>query len=263
MKDKELIIIPAIPKSSSSRFANCICDIQEFNGGAGIRKYPPYMMLNNDSDLRPSIIKFFRKGGVLKYHMPPSGKNLKVLDDFDFRYIILFRHPADVIASIYCNSFNLIRNQNKNLRHSIIHPIDMSFFKNHDNIERSINHLICDGYLNAVLLWMTDWIKYRDKDKSMIVEYECVMEKRNKVFDNVSVFLYNKKINDELMDRIDFRYKKKNADMSNYPRGWTGKIGTYKDYFSKKNIINFNEKVNAFLGYYDDVLESYYKDLEL
>jgi len=264
MRDKELIIIPAIPKSSSSRFANCICDIQEDNGGAGVRKYPPYMMLNNDSDLRPGIIKFFRRGGVLKYHIPPSGKNLKVLDDFGFRYIILFRHPADVITSIYCNSFNLIQNQGKNLRHSIIHPINMKYFENHDDMNTAINHLICDGYLNAVLLWMTDWVRYRNKDKSLVIRYEDVLSDRKNVFNGISGFFYGRFITKDVLDHINRRYsKKRKDDYRNYPKGWTGKVNTWRDYFSDDNIWRYNEKVNAFLGYYSSILESYYKDLVL
>jgi len=254
---KELLVIPAIPKSSSSIFGNAIVDIQEYYVDRSVRKYASYMIKNNDSDLRPSIIKEFKHGGVLKYHIPPSGKNLKVLDDLGLRYIILFRHPADVIASIYCNSLNLAQ-RGQNLRHSIIHPVNHDVVVNSD-MDKAINHLIMDGYLYAVLLWMTDWIRYRDKDNSVIVCYEDIINNPRDVFDKVIRFLYNKKIDDIIFKKCADRYANKKIKTDNYPRGWTGKIGVWKDYFSESNKNNFNRVFSSFLLDYKGVLSNYYK----
>ena len=254
---KELVVVPAIPKSSSSIFGNALMDIQEHYVGKSIRKYASWMLENNDSDLRPSILKEFRRGGVLKYHMSPSGKNLKVLDDHDLRYIILFRHPADVIASIYCNSLNLA-DRGQNLRHSIIHPINHNLIVN-DGVETAINHLIQDGYLHAVLLWMTNWIRYRNKDNSIIVKYEDIINNPKDTFDRVTRFLYCHDIDEECYKKCQARYNNKKIKTNNYPHGWTGKIDTWKDYFTKNNVNNFTRVFSNFLLNYKGVLSNYYR----
>jgi len=252
----ELIIIPAIPKSSSSIFGNVVVDMQEYYCKKSVRRYASYMLENNDSDLRPCIAREFKHGGVLKYHMPPSGKNLKVLDDLGLRYIILFRHPADVITSIYCNSLNLAQ-RGDNLRHSIIHPINHNLIVN-SNIEKAINHLIKDGYLNAVLLWMTNWIKYRDKSKSIVVKYEDIINNQKDTFNKIIQFLYNRNMDDALFRKCAARYTNKKVKTNNYPKGWTGKIGTWRDYFSESNKSNFTKVYSDFLFYYKGALLEYY-----
>jgi hypothetical protein len=50
---------------------------------------------------------------------------------------------------------------------------------------------------------------------------------------------------------------------SNYPRGWTGSVGIWRQYLSEGNVHSYNRVVEGFLAHYPNAapLSSVYPDL--
>jgi len=155
-KDK-FVLVAALPKSASSVIGSCISIIH--SKGKDTRNYGRYMQENQDSDLRPEIIKDFPYGGLVKYHTSSTGKNLKVLNILGVRYVIVLREPIDQITAIYCHYLNTLNSEAKllhpgNLLYDHIYPIFKEKFVSEFKF---MKYLIKDGYLFKVLSWIVDW----------------------------------------------------------------------------------------------------------
>jgi hypothetical protein len=218
------------------------------------------MLANQDSDLRPELVKDFPKGGVLKYHPRATGKNLKVLELLGIKYIIILRHPIDQMAAAYCDALNpkYLKgiHDDSGLVKDHIYPYPEQLFRNGAELDGGLNCLLCDGYLTAVLTWMTDWLRFRDRKKSLIVTYEDFILRQQTVINNLSHFLIKRDANESCLQRcaaVAGRYANKRSSSSlpdRYSRGWTGKIGVWKNYYSAENKDCYRSVVRSFLATY-------------
>jgi hypothetical protein len=57
----------------------------------------------------------------------------------------------------------------------------------------------------------------------------------------------------------------KKGTLGDYPRGWTGRIGTWMDYFSSDNVAAYNDAIDKFESAYPqaEILSGVYKDLRI
>lgn len=256
-----LVIVAALPKSASSIIGSCIATIQKASGcGAGIRNYARYMVANQDSDLRPELVLDFPQGGVLKYHPRATGKNLKVLDLLGVKYIILLRHPVDQLVALYCHMINenlledAINKDSWIPEH--IYPLNWRLFQDGVDIEETIRYLINEGYLNAVLSWAADWLHFRDVNRSLILKYEDFVVNQKDTLKNISNFLYGKDLDQKTLMKCNsiaeglVNKRASDDNIRKYPRGWTGQVGAWKNYFSNQNKRDYISVVKKFLDYY-------------
>ena len=135
-------------------------------------------------------------------------------------------------------------------------PMDPKKFVSPAKQNDSINYMLSGGYLNTVLMWMVDWMRFRDQKKSIIVKYEDFVRERNETLAEISLFLNGKNIEGDCFKEckiIADRYasRRKNSNHARfYPKGWTGKIGAWKDYFSEDNRQNYLSVIKGFCEYY-------------
>ena len=271
----KLILVAALPKSASSLIGNCVAEIMGQGDGIKRRRYAKYMVANQTSNLRAEMVKDFPNGGVLKYHTKPSGENLIVLELLGIRTIILFRHPADHLTAYCCNTqIELMENafpamtETGNVLPNHIYPVEKTSINLDLDIESQIDYLINSGYLFNVLVFMVDWLRFRRKDKSLVVTYETFMEAPDLLFKQIAEFLIHEELNRKTMDAIhDMTQRKSKNKEKMYPyaykNGYTGKIGTWKDYFSKRHVKDYQKVLNSFLASYPggDKLIDIYPDI--
>jgi len=268
-----LVIVAALPKSASAVIADCIAAIQSESGGVGIRRPTRYMHANHDPDLRPELVQDFPQGGVFKHHPRATGKNLRVLDLLGVKYVILLRHPVDQLVAYYCF---ILDKTNPLLKDAIrkdtwvydyMYPLNWRLFQDGVSPNETIQYMIRDGYLNAILSWITDWLRFRDVNRSLVVRYEDFMTKRRETLNNISNFLYGRELDEKTLMKCNSiaegHATRKRSDADNtrkYPYGWTGKIGIWKTYFSEENKRDYLSVVKKFLDYYPNaslILEAY------
>jgi len=251
-------VVAALPKSASSVIGSCVSVIQ--TGAKDNRKYGSYMLNNQDSDLRPEILRDFPEGGVVKYHTHPMSKNVKILDTLGVRYLIILRDPADQLVASYVHNLNDDSEQVRGSRHQYDHifPLPKALFNADTAMEKAFEFMIRGGYLIHSLSWMTDWLALRDPQRSAVVRYEDFVQDRMGVLNGISRWLTGHDFDVHLSERcgqIAESYKTKQAGAiqdgsRRYPRGWTGKIGTWRDYFSAENRKHYCTTVADFIRCY-------------
>jgi len=252
--EDKFIVVAALPKSASSIIGSCISVIH--SKGFDRRDYGRYMQKNDDSDLRPEIVKDFPLGGLVKYHTSPTSKNLKVLMNLGVKYVILIREPIDQITAIFTHY--LYNNHGSNeIIFDHIYPLNREKLYKNDHDE-TLRYLIQDGYLFKILSWIVDWLTFRDNKKSIIITYESFIEQRKETIDLLSKFFHGNGADDNVSIKCnsiadDYKTKRERSIKLNeqsYPHGWSGKIGIWKDYFSEENIARYNRVVRNFLESY-------------
>jgi hypothetical protein len=263
IKDKyfkdRLVIICALPKSASSVIGSCIIELSSEKGAKG-RRYARYMLANKDSDLRPELVQDFPRGGVLKYHSRASSKNLKVIEFLGAKYVILLRHPIDQLVALYCQVLNDCYKKEAIKEncwvYDHVYPLKFSKFQTGVNMSDTFQYMIREGYLNAALSWITDWLYLRDTENSLVLKYEDFVISRNKTLNAISNFLNGCDAKEDSIVKCNLiadrtvngraSFDKKRV----YSRGWTGKIGIWKNYFSERNKNDYISVVEAFLKYH-------------
>jgi hypothetical protein len=183
-----------------------------------------------------------------------------VLELLGIKYIILFRHPIDQMAASCCDALNPKVQKEVNGDDSLvkdhIYPYPGHLFRKSTQLEEGLKLLIREGYLTNVLTWMTDWLHFRNMEKSLIVRYEDFVSRQHEVINDISRFLIMKDADEACLNKCaavaeKYARKRSSASLSDrYPHGWTGKIGVWKDYFSDENKNLYLSMVNGFLAYY-------------
>ena len=266
LKD-HILFIAALPKSASSVFGDCISIMTH-----KIRKYGRYMLNNQDSDLRPEIILDILEGGIVKYHTSPTGKNLRVLEFLKAKFIILIRDPIDQIVGQYCEllgdklTINNDFNSDCPLLFEHIYPIEKEIFNN--DMDTTLNNMIQNGYLFHTLIWIVDWLRFRDISRSLIIKYEDLIMNLEMTCHILSNFILSSDCSPKTIEAIKSKFdltnkKKSNRQKEKYPHGWTGEIGIWKKYFSENNKKAFIKEVTSFLKIYPkaSLLLEYYPNL--
>jgi len=260
-KDRLLFVV-AQPKSGSSGLGNVLSRLFKAKGLPG-RGYPAYMLPNQDANLRLEMVRWFLDGGIIKYHPAPISPNLRVLKRLKCKQIVTFRHPADQLAAQACNLRGALDESfaDEKTVYDHIYPIDRKFADDRTDagMDRLILELIEGGYLLASLNWCAQWCHLRDKLRSTVSTYEDLMTKRHKEIDRLSAFLFDEapQFEAEEFDAVFETGKSSEKISDKYPFGYTGKIGVYKDYFTKAAAEKYNAVVKAFVQTDPNGLEEY------
>jgi hypothetical protein len=270
------IFIAALPKSASSQMWLFASAIQE----PGERANPERTRGTLPSPFLPltfDLLDNFPDGGVLKSHAPMCRDTDMFLRIVDCRYIVLLRHPADYIASLYCHGLRygpdsfidaraLARFPERTIKLENLSwsgSIDPCVFDPDTPSERALNILIGDGPLLHGLQWMADWLAYRNDARSIVIRYEDLMTDFDATIEKLSQFLRQKPAGSYLLDYLTHVWAANPADMhssQHYPRGWTGELGIWRQYFSAENVSRFNAVCDGFLKFYpraDSILHPY------
>lgn len=282
-----LIFVPALPKSASSVIGECVSVIQATKSlpghkyssvrsgtGNGMLAHAKYMIPNWDPNLRPEVVQDFPEGGVLKYHMHPNAANLKVLNLLDAKYVIVFRHPADQLVASYCHYSSQSDREAWMSGNGILYdPVYPLAFGKKDPPNEILRYMIEDGYLAAVLKWSATWLSIRSEHKSTTVRYEDFFTKQQETLRKIGRFLEVDDLGDSTIEQcgevanISAFNRKSELNLEKYQKGWSGKIGVWKDYLSNdhaeayratvENFLRLNSNGSLLLNLYPDLLEIY------
>ena len=256
IKDKyyadKLVFISGVGNSASTVLGQCVSEIWK----KGERGYGSYMRANQDFNLRLEIVRDFPLGGVYRHHFPADTVNLKVLEHLGSKYLINFRNPADIMAAKYCTfltrHFETIKG-NQYLQAGY-HNVPKEVFSSEYDLHDSIDYLIKEGYLNATLMWMVDWLNIRDQKKSITIRYEDIKMDLKQTMDCISNFLLGSDVSEEVFQKCK-ELMKESEKMhlglaTNYPKGWTGIVNAWENYFSRRNRDNYVKQTKNFMQYY-------------
>ncbi len=253
------VLIAAVPKSASTVIGDVVKAAAR-GTLPSVRKYGKYMAVNADTDLRPEMLLDFPDGGILKYHPEPKPKNFLLLETLGCRTIVLLRHPADQLASLACH---LVRRRGKPDPDAAYHQIGKKDFGSQTLVPLDIaspawndpslmvRELISNGYLIRNLFWMSDWVRFRPS-RTIVLRYEEFQADYDSFADAICRFLNGEAADEKLAQdvrEIATRFAaSRAADEQFYPHGYTGRVGTWRDYFSPAAISAYNTVIEKWLA---------------
>lgn len=253
--------IAAIQKSGSTLLADLLTAMTKLDRGlhvddpASFRGYPAYWRLGrgHDWDLRADIgadpLFTDQPGAIYKGHIPPTQKNLRILDLYrTSRYLVCVRDPRDQAVAHFCQLLRRDRNHGE-----MTQPLTEA--QTHDRLDAYIG----SGTVLESLLFMGKWLDTRNKDghasRSAVITYEELMTEPTATLRRIAD-LFELDLDDDALARVwgaispntdrRFAIDKTGTDRLIYPLGWTGEIGTHKRYFSTQNAEAFDRVFRGF-----------------
>lgn len=249
--------IIAVQKSGSSLLADLLAGMVKLDRGLPLdhpnpfRGYPAWWRLGrgHDWDLRADIgaDPLFNAcpGGVYKGHIPPSQKNLRILDIYrTSRYLVCLRDPRDQAAADFCQHLRV-----RAKRGEMPGPLTP------EQTHRALDDFLRGGAVFESLHFVGKWLAERDPDRSLVVTYEDLMHEPVSTLRRVAG-LYEMDPTDADLDRLWRRTSpttdrrtaadKTGHDARIYPLGWTGETGIHKTYFDAANADSFNAVFRGF-----------------
>jgi Sulfotransferase domain len=252
------IYLASMMKSSSTLMWLVLSAIQEADNRAD-----PTKMQNVPADdflpLTIDFLKHFPNGGIFKSHAPYEHHTDKFFKQTGCKYVVLVRHPADHLAGLYCHCRGLTNTLEvppvrRTAWEFLAGPVPVDFSRNEPDV--AIDQMIDTGYLFKILEWMADWLAFRNRLQSRLIRYEDVVTRFDEIVSELCWFIRDRAADDDLMHYLrhvvehETKTGKQKSDQPKYPRGWTGHIGAWQDYFSRENAERFNDQVLRFMQSY-------------
>jgi len=175
-------------------------------------------------------------------------ENVLYCSELGSKLVVLARHPADRIVAQFCMRF---KDYNKKDTGTVdIETWFESMFRGSGRFQ----------YVDALwenLEWLRGWLRYNDQDDILIVRYEDMMRDFNAHFSNIHDFLFNAPMSVELKEALDkiFQRSMEDGDIRSgdlearhYPKGYSGKVGIWRDYLTPLNVETYNNITHKMLG---------------
>ncbi|USN99600.1 MAG: sulfotransferase domain-containing protein [Phycisphaeraceae bacterium] len=249
--------IVAVQKSGSSLLADLLAGMVRLDRGlpldhpARFRGYPAWWNLGrgHDWDLRADIgadpLFAAYPGGVYKGHIPPSQKNLRILEIYrTSRYLVCLRDPRDQAAADFCQSLRVRVNAG-----TLDEPLSR------EAAHRALDDMLRGGTVFESLHFVGKWLKERDPERSLVVTYERLMTEPIATLRDIAR-LYEMDLADTALEHVWSSLRpttdrrtgadKTGGDRRIYPLGWTGEIGIHTKYFDETNGANFDAVFRGF-----------------
>jgi hypothetical protein len=290
---ERLVVVPTLGKSASGVLGKSVAIMhQAYTGQFTVDQLPRYVSGLDDHNIRVDMLLHHtvRDGGVVSLHARPSGENLALLNLLGSKYVVNFRHPADNMVAIACGKYGANPNYSKDGNWAFTYqgPVKSSLYGSEVDVKKKIGYLIHTGFLASTLSWIVGWLQFRDQHKSIVNRYEDFVTDRRHALDRIGKFLYGHELNDSVLEQCDnladnwgkrklvqsqealnsksgdkFAHISSKGKNNKYPYGWTGKIGVWRDYYSKENKAAFTSVIDGFLRSHpnSDILLDFYPDL--
>jgi hypothetical protein len=132
-----------------------------------------------------------------------------------------------------------------------------------------------NGCLGDVIEWLSGWlVALKAYDRFCVMRYEDMVTDFNAHFNQIHMFLTGKSMDSKVAEIIAQRAErtKTGGDLQpgavnarTYPRGYSGKIGIWRQYFTREDVEEYNTVVKNYIAYQPDasVLFDIYPDLTL
>jgi len=258
--EHRVVIVAGLPKSGSSVIGECASTIHSH----GRRKSHGQYFNFGSIDLYPELAgRFRRAGGVQKEHIRATSNNLSVLEFLGVKYLVVMRHPADQVVATYCHLLGtkdgpvLEPMTDDGYFEGNFYPVHGSYVEPDVSMTSTLHHMMCEGYLKVTLTWMVNWLRLRNREKSLVVRFEDFMTNRTGTLGEMSQFLRTVDLDEQtLMECNSVADVRPNLDatrnLRQYPNGWTGEVGVWKKYFSAENKTEYLVTVADFIDSHPD-----------
>jgi len=200
-------------------------------------------------------------GGVLRGPFQPTFGNIRYVQELGARVALLCRHPADRLVARGCMAGASVE--------LMIDPEDV---ESGEVFHRLIHDYWLPPSLNEELKWLTGWLdQLGDWDRLHLLRYEDMMADPHAHFDRLHHFVTGQSMGSELWTSLQDKISRSSGgDLQpgsraerTYPKGYSGKVGVWRDYFSADHIKEYNAVVQRFLDYHPrgDLLCGVYPDI--
>ncbi len=256
-KDKYIFLINSEKSSSTLHeivirgILECHSDIAFTPGIQRGIKFGP-TELASGSTIHGLLPMYAPDGGLFRGPYLPMPGNFRYIEDLgNCKIVFLCRHPADRLVASGCmlgspeeaEAFEKRMNDGIAFR-GLIHEYFSKFLKS----------------LHNDLNWMAGWLlKYNGRDNFRVFRYEDMVAAPKMHFAALFRYLTGKDMDEESWEMIQDKMPKTkaggelqpgNTALRNYPRGYTGNVGIWKNYLSDKDIADYNDIVSRFLNYH-------------
>jgi hypothetical protein len=253
---ERLVILATQEKSGSTMHAVAIRKMLRRTGGVSVFTTLPRQATASPTTMaggtvfHPGMLLYFPNGGVCRGVFDPSMDNKLLMSEVDARRIVLSRHPADRLVAQYC----------------------MHLSATESNIEAALSRLM-SRHLPVNLNWLAGWDAMKN-DRQLLARYEDMFADRNAHFSRLHDFLYQREMSDVLAAEVEEIFRNsgeggsiRSGDLGTrvYSRGYSGKIGVWRDYMTPANVELFNAIVDRFVAFHPNgrVLFDIYPNLRL
>jgi len=258
--EERVVIVAGLPKSGSSVIGECASTIHSHGRRTSHGQYS----VSGNIDLHPELLVHFRRvGGVHKGHYRATSKNRGLLEVLGVKYLVVVRHPADQVVAAYCHllgsreGLDIQPITDDGFFEGPFYPVHGSYVEPDVSMTSTLHHMICEGYLKVTLTWMVNWLRLRNREKSLVVKFEDFIGNRTETLGGMSQFLRAVDLDEQtLMECDSVADVRPNLDatrnLRQYPNGWTGEVGVWKKYFSAENKTEYLATVGDFIDSHPD-----------
>lgn len=245
---QNIIFITSLPKSGSTWLSNMCAEINGFNLFAP-RNWNTYIAKQWDDsrwDLTENTFsEFVTHLAVIRGHTWANPKNLDVLHKSKLKYIIGIRDPRDKLISEYYHSCNF--------------PGHWAYDDAHKKtLDEFITYKLKSGeFEKESIEWVRKWINRRDKNNSIIIRYEDLLNDPENAINKIFSFL-GFKINENQIrtmiekhsfKKISGRKRGESDDTKFVRKGIAGEWVSVFSHEQKKEYSKIGEDVIRKLGY--------------
>lgn len=263
-----LVFLVTTEKASSTLHEIAIRDMQlltlkqEANFGIqrGLRYGPTEPAYRTLHGLLPM---YAPDGGVLRGPFLPTVGNSLFIREVGAKVALLCRHPADRLVARGCMTIGGL-------------DVDFTFEQVETGEAFQIlitNHRLAPS-LHEELNWLTGWLDASERsERFLLLRYEDMMADAQAHFDRLHRFVTGQPTSAEVWELLQSRMMRtKGGDLQpgdraarHYPKGYSGKVGIWRDYLSPENIAAYNEVVTRFMKYHPraDLLRETYPNIYL
>ena len=301
---ERLIFVMGLPKSASRMTTDILAAAHpdsRYRKKVSLPYTTGYAGLDATADLRYDGLVAGDVGGIVHSHAAATTNTRQTLAYLGVRHVITVRHPADHVAALYCHlrrtmttapsEFvqSLIKSKGDHGRfsdpssyyqryteyrmpndlywHYVIFPLDPHYFIDSDDIDAALSHMLGAGYLFHALSWMASWQLLRVRNISTIVRFEDLIGSPEVTIRQMLGDVFQQ-YDDDAVARGLGAMRSADAvqpDARIYPRGYTGGVGIWKQYFASENRDLYNSVCDNFVRThpYGKLLTELYGDLEI
>ena len=206
---------------------------------------------------------FVPDGGVLRGPFLPHLGNVRFLDEIHGKMVLLCRHPADRLVARGCMTGA---------------GFEMTIREDDVRSGRVFHTLIADDglpqSLSVELQWLTGWLKARGgSERFLLARYEDMLADPRAHFDRLHQFITGQPMTQEVWQVISSTMARTaggdlqpgDRQARHYPKGYSGKVGVWRDYLDARHIAAYNDRVRKFMNYHPNaaLLLDVYPDIYL
>jgi len=273
-----LVVLPTLEKSASTLHEIILMRMLEIERGVAgytplVRSLYGPISLAGGVTAHAGMLFYLLNGGVMRGIFDSSFSNFFFFNRrIKPKKIVLFRHPADRLVAVFCmNLRHLLEWENdKDISEGCILS---NMLKGKYEVSAPGASIYCMG-IKTTLEWMDGWVKKYHPGNMLFCKYENMMDSFENHFQEIYKFLFNKEPTKDLLDEFkNISHKTKEGgeyqpgDMKSrsYNKGYSGKVGIWRNYFSEEDIVFYNNTVEKYLSYCDepDKMLELYPDLLL